>query len=458
MFVTWPVEASAVVRTANRGGLLATGVVGLWLAAACGPDKVAEPPPVPGTCEPSTPIPWYEEDRCGDEVVDIYDNAFSEECDGTNVPQTCVALGYPGGTIGCTEHCQFDASKCTVCSADPRGRDCGLLPIEPLPGARPLVAIGPNGIGVAYYSAAAKGVHFVLLNEDLSPISPTVCLDYDGSPTSLAATEDGWWMTVHGEGEVLAGQLMRLTNTGEVRFVRDFGLHYSARLNSSAGFALLTYTSAEPPVDAAARRSPILAERLDEDGSARWQVELPVSGLGFAESESVSVDGGYLVATPGTFVTFMHLSSDGMIEMADDFLAEAIDARLLQHGGPAALFTTVEDYPLVRFVSLDALGRPTSDPVPLPDTRIPSAPVVRSGFLLDVSAQVDPLDQLHARWINLTTGAAAEPWRIAQLPNERGASSYHFNIITLDLPDPAVLWSRGDLAGGVMSVRLVDTP
>ncbi len=47
---------------------------------------------------------------CGNNVVDS-----GEQCDGSNLNnQTCVGLGYAGGTLRCNADCIFNASDCTA--------------------------------------------------------------------------------------------------------------------------------------------------------------------------------------------------------------------------------------------------------------------------------------------------------------------------------------------------------
>lgn len=46
---------------------------------------------------------------CGNNILE-----FGEQCDGTDLgSQTCVNLGYGGGTLSCTSTCIFDTSGCT---------------------------------------------------------------------------------------------------------------------------------------------------------------------------------------------------------------------------------------------------------------------------------------------------------------------------------------------------------
>lgn len=47
---------------------------------------------------------------CGNDTTEA-----PEECDGTDVPSTCVALGFDGGDLACAGDCTFDTSACTTC-------------------------------------------------------------------------------------------------------------------------------------------------------------------------------------------------------------------------------------------------------------------------------------------------------------------------------------------------------
>ena len=48
-------------------------------------------------------------DLCGDGNID-----FGEDCDGINLGgQTCLGLGYEGGSLGCASSCVYDTSSCT---------------------------------------------------------------------------------------------------------------------------------------------------------------------------------------------------------------------------------------------------------------------------------------------------------------------------------------------------------
>ncbi len=50
--------------------------------------------------------------RCGDGVIQA---GFGETCDGAALGNTCVGLGYYGGTPGCTATCALDGDPCERC-------------------------------------------------------------------------------------------------------------------------------------------------------------------------------------------------------------------------------------------------------------------------------------------------------------------------------------------------------
>jgi hypothetical protein len=55
---------------------------------------------------------------CGNGVIEA-----GEQCDGANLGgQTCVGLGFAGGTLACTNACMFDTSACTGACSTPA--DC----------------------------------------------------------------------------------------------------------------------------------------------------------------------------------------------------------------------------------------------------------------------------------------------------------------------------------------------
>jgi hypothetical protein len=45
--------------------------------------------------------------ECGNGIVET-----GEQCDNDNITETCVSLGYDGGTLACTSTCMFDLSGC----------------------------------------------------------------------------------------------------------------------------------------------------------------------------------------------------------------------------------------------------------------------------------------------------------------------------------------------------------
>ncbi len=69
-----------------------------------------------------------------------------EECDGNDLGgQTCVSLGYVGGTLSCKADCTFDTSGCTIAPPPP--------PIVIAPPIPPLVPIKVVLEGWAYPSS-----------------------------------------------------------------------------------------------------------------------------------------------------------------------------------------------------------------------------------------------------------------------------------------------------------------
>ncbi len=56
--------------------------------------------------------------QCGNGAIDS-----GEQCDGSNIPSTCTALGYRSGTIACTAQCTFDTSNCIAAECTNSG-DC----------------------------------------------------------------------------------------------------------------------------------------------------------------------------------------------------------------------------------------------------------------------------------------------------------------------------------------------
>jgi len=57
---------------------------------------------------------------CGNGEIDA-----GEQCDGANLnSQSCESQGFDGGTLGCTEDCQFDTSSCTTITKVGVGEPC----------------------------------------------------------------------------------------------------------------------------------------------------------------------------------------------------------------------------------------------------------------------------------------------------------------------------------------------
>ena len=87
-----------VLRRASAGVLLALAVA------------------LVGCAEPDTSA------RCGDNEV----NLTNEDCDGNDLDDMgCEDLDFTGGTLACTDDCEFDTSDCEGCEPDCDGRDCG---------------------------------------------------------------------------------------------------------------------------------------------------------------------------------------------------------------------------------------------------------------------------------------------------------------------------------------------
>jgi hypothetical protein len=69
------------------------------------------------------------EDACGNGAIDP-----NEECDGTNLGgETCQSQGYADGTLGCDSYCDFDTRNC-ICQGDdqyePNGTPATAAPIQ----------------------------------------------------------------------------------------------------------------------------------------------------------------------------------------------------------------------------------------------------------------------------------------------------------------------------------------
>ncbi|MBM4246791.1 MAG: DUF1566 domain-containing protein [Deltaproteobacteria bacterium] len=64
------------------------------------------------------PLPSYTESDCGNGSIDA-----PEQCDGANLnAASCLSLGFPGGTLGCSAGCGFDVSGCAPAALTQSGQ------------------------------------------------------------------------------------------------------------------------------------------------------------------------------------------------------------------------------------------------------------------------------------------------------------------------------------------------
>lgn len=94
---------------------------------------------------------------CGNGIIDV-----GEQCDGSNLNgQSCIGLGYNGGSLSCNTDCTFKTSGCT--SAPPGGGGGGVMP----PSETKIVLLG-KASPLAKLTILKDGEIFALIDSDIN--------------------------------------------------------------------------------------------------------------------------------------------------------------------------------------------------------------------------------------------------------------------------------------------------
>jgi hypothetical protein len=128
-------------------------------------------------------------------------------CDGMELRgNTCLGLGYSGGTLTCTSACGLDTSACTRCSPlDTSLLWCGNAPVDAVAPWMMALAATETEVGLAWVSLDASDyvrLHFARFAPDLSLLDQKI-LSGPVCPhaLALAARPGGWSLAVEsGEG------------------------------------------------------------------------------------------------------------------------------------------------------------------------------------------------------------------------------------------------------------------
>src|SRR5260370_40229277 len=189
--------------------------------SADGPGKACGPP-VEAMLQPSV----CSTALCGNGQIDSCVPDFgeagvaTEQCDGQNVGgQTCVSLGFAGGSLACLANCSFDTRGCQSCVTGPRPLACarpdlGGALVDNIYTSLAMAATTEIAVAWAEASASQTPLHFTRFRSDFTPLSDT-CLPLDGvHQVALASTSSGWLIAVQ-KPETIS--ILSLDSAGKLR-------------------------------------------------------------------------------------------------------------------------------------------------------------------------------------------------------------------------------------------------
>jgi len=135
---------------------------------------------------------------CGNNIKDA-----GEQCDGSDLGgQTCVGLGYTGGTLSCLSNCQFDKSGCTSPPSPPSGGGGGGRYVPPPPPPEEIELIKDIDLTIISYPGIInikedKFVVFAKVENTGNILLEGITLDVDvtegwsGKPLSIGTLDVG---------------------------------------------------------------------------------------------------------------------------------------------------------------------------------------------------------------------------------------------------------------------------
>lgn len=402
--------------------------------------------PFPDLCVPSTiePVCDFEGPNCGNGVVDSCEICFgsdggpvtcsetSEECDGST-NQTCVDLGYVGGSLGCTEQCTFDVRGCQWCLEPEHQVGCAVPRVDASRVGS--LALAPSGDMLAAAWMSFDGIlHVARFASDLELLGQLPCgEEREALGVALAPSGQGWLLALGGVGADPELTIFQVDPAGQLSELRTI---------SGASSPVLAEVPGEPPLLAYARTdqagsvsATLVATRLDESGESEWEVELGAdvtnesisaafAGAGFLVA-GYSVDAGQLlfpVAADGQLGSEVELPDVGGVKLA--------------RGGDDRVAATWQDSEGYSFAWLDGVGQLVGDPLLLqpPDSvrlNLDRAVTVSNGdaivaFAADAGQEirvfhVDADGSLSVPGYALARGPSSTAWLTATTDSENNA-------------------------------------
>ncbi|HEX7505542.1 MAG TPA: hypothetical protein VF550_02140 [Polyangia bacterium] len=209
----------------------------------------------------------------------------TEECDGTQLQgQTCIAAGFAGGALRCTNTCHLDWSGCEVCAVDPRIAGCAAVDGTNLPSSGLALAVASNGTKVAMVwptlsSGSVTRLRLGLVNDDLSITAGDCLAEGVVNPAPVLAPSPTGWLLAYqhapGDGTYWV-QLVAFDAAGQMVSMPAASIAGAptglvARPNA---MPLLLYSVA----DASGTTSSNMAALLDSSGKPVWTVRIGKGG------------------------------------------------------------------------------------------------------------------------------------------------------------------------------------
>lgn len=277
----------------------------------------------------------------------------SEQCDGAPpLGQTCEAIGFSGGTLGCGATCNRDESACDSCPDDERVVACDdrVLGIE---GAT-VVALATQGdaIGLAW-SSPSTGTAFGVFDSDLASVSPSTGVTGATSVLGVGTLPEGYLVAANSSVVVLD----------------SMGGLVSERVATGMTAAFVS-TGSESPLVVWTVGVGAVATLLDESGAEVWQTQLSDDVIELSYGSAVATEGGFLVAlrTSANGVEVMRLdAATGEVTDVSAPGGSSTEYPQLASDGTSAraVWADFSGSPAVHFAALDARGARVGDPVVL---------------------------------------------------------------------------------------------
>jgi hypothetical protein len=310
-----------------------------------------------------------------------------EECEGSDLGGTaCEALGFPGGTLGCTPLCSYETSHCQTCVPGPHSLACRHTELDAAAPSSLALAAGEHDFLLAWVSGPGMrsnapvpgSVRVARFGPDLQLLGQTDCF---GPPNAhnvaLVRTSAGYVLAVDSYDDGHDTVLVQPLDATGARV----GAPRTLPGSHPALFERRTLDGGDRTVGgpllvwfAGARGLQLMGQLLDDRGRPEASPAVLYPELSVGRQSAVFTGDGFLV--DGT----KRLALDGTVTTTADSALGGEYPALAWVGSEGRLaYEAVENGVTSKLVRIDAAGRALSTPLVLPGSMFIPGRILASG-------------------------------------------------------------------------------